>query len=76
MGREISNPTLLEFPKLFWADILRHTRLEVCKLILTFSIVGDVCNSIFLHFCMFYAPFNISGTLEARTLKFSYSMHR
>ena len=23
------------------------------------------CNSIFLYFCMFYAPFNISGTLEA-----------
>jgi len=76
MGREISNPTLLEFPKLFWADIFRHTRLEVLKLILTFSIVGDVFNSTFLHFCMFYAPFNIFGTLEASKLKFSNSMHR
>jgi len=25
---------------------------------------------------MFYAPFNISGTLEASVLKFSHKMHR
>jgi len=25
---------------------------------------------------MFYAPFNIFGTLEASKLKFSHSMHR
>jgi len=25
---------------------------------------------------MFYAPFNISGTLEASTLKFSHTMRR
>jgi len=32
--------------------------------------VGNFLNSIFLHFCVFYAPFNISGTLEASALKF------
>ena len=38
--------------------------------------MGNVFNSIFLHFYMFYAAFNISGTLEASALKFSHTMHR
>ena len=53
-----------------------HISPEAWKLILRFSRVEKIFNSIFIHFCMFYAPFNISGTLEASVLKFSQTMYR
>jgi len=33
--------------------------------------VGNLCNSFFLHFCIYLPPLNISGTPEASALKFS-----
>ena len=41
-----------------------------------FSQNWSPCNSIFLNFCMFHAPFNISGTLEVSALKFSHTTQR
>ena len=52
-GTKNFKSALLEFPKFFWANIFRHTRLEVCKLILRFAHVGKVFNSIFIHFVCF-----------------------
>ena len=75
-GKTNFKSALVEFPKLFWADIFTHTSPRMWKLILTFSQNWSPSNSIFLHFCIFYAPFNISGTLEASELKFSHTMHR
>jgi len=76
MGRKISNWLYLSFWMLFLADIFRHTRLEVWKIILTFSILENVFNSIFLRFCMSNGDFNISGSLEASALKFAHTMNR
>ena len=59
----------------YWTDLLTRTSPKAWKLSLRFSRVGNSFNSIYLHFCMFHAPFNISGTLEANELKFSHSMH-
>jgi len=52
-GMKNFKSALLEFPKLFWVDIFRRTRLEAWKLILTFCIVWNIFNSIFLHFVCF-----------------------
>jgi len=76
MGRKISNRHFEIVFQTFRANIFTRTSLEGYKLILTFSRNQSPCNSIFLHFCMFYAPFNISATLEASELKFSHNMHR
>ena len=75
-GTKNFKSALLEFPKLFQADIFGPTRPEVWKLSLRFSRVGKFFTSIYLHFCMFCAPFNISGTFEARALKFSHTIQR
>jgi len=79
MGRKNSNRLYSSFRNSFgliFLGLLGWRRESLFWDFLRFLRMGNVSNSIFLHFCMFYAAFNVSGTLEASALKFSHTMHR